>query len=387
MRAVVIFLGLLALSYASCPNQCSGHGRCGANDKCECYTQQNTPWGNRPMYSGADCSLRTCPLGSAADAIANHFEGIAPIALSKAGAAPLHARGFFDYALDSTTTLKVYLDQELMLPGPSVTINLKFTNTPGGAASGKSYFVWKYSSDSVYSPVQIPITGRVAGAEPSDQTDVMLLHPPQALGTYPTNNQIETGIRVWINSANSLFDGDEYTFTVNRGTGYHWIGSNDNTLHQARECSHRGTCDSATGKCKCFVGFGGEACQRTECPNSCSGHGVCQDQFHFRADADSLDQVSNNFGHAYGTYLDLFTEPFDAHRAMGCKCDIGYRGPDCSLIECPSGGDPLTTSSAEEGNEIARDCSGRGICDYSVGQCKCFKGYFGERCESQTNFV
>lgn len=45
--------------------------------------------------------------------------------------------------------------------------------------------------------------------------------------------------------------------------------------HQPSECSSRGTCDRALGLCTCFVGFEGAACQRTSCPNDCSGHGVC----------------------------------------------------------------------------------------------------------------
>jgi hypothetical protein len=36
------------------------------------------------------------------------------------------------------------------------------------------------------------------------------------------------------------------------------------------------------------------------------------------------------------------------------------------------------------GNTAGRDCSGRGICDYSSGDCKCFSGYYGTQCEYQT---
>jgi hypothetical protein len=43
--------GLIAAANAMCPNSCSGNGKCGQFDKCECH--QN--------WQGPDCSLRTCP--------------------------------------------------------------------------------------------------------------------------------------------------------------------------------------------------------------------------------------------------------------------------------------------------------------------------------------
>lgn len=42
------------------------------------------------------------------------------------------------------------------------------------------------------------------------------------------------------------------------------------------ECSDAGLCDRDTGECRCFDGYDGSACQRSACPNDCSGHGQCR---------------------------------------------------------------------------------------------------------------
>lgn len=51
MKTVIAFLiAGIALVSASCPNMCSGHGSCAADDVCQCWNG----------YIGADCSLRSC---------------------------------------------------------------------------------------------------------------------------------------------------------------------------------------------------------------------------------------------------------------------------------------------------------------------------------------
>jgi hypothetical protein len=143
------------------------------------------------------------------------------------------------------------------------------------------------------------------------------------------------------------------------------------------ECANRGRCDRKTGGCKCFPGYTGKACQRTTCPNNCSGRGSCL----------SLKEIAEKRAAETGyaaltgfTYASIqYGTAWDAERILGCDCDAGYRGADCSRIECPSGTDPL----GGPGSESGRACSGRGSCDFSAGVCKCFRGFFGSSCEKQ----
>merc|ERR1712146_762742 len=46
-----------------------------------------------------------------------------------------------------------------------------------------------------------------------------------------------------------------------------------------------------------------------------------------------------------------YTDPWDADKHVGCICDLGYRGPDCSLQECPTGPDVMLG----DGNSKGRD--------------------------------
>jgi len=99
------------------------------------------------------------------------------------------------------------------------------------------------------------------------------------------------------------------------------------SAHYYMECSNKGTCDRATGECQCFDGYDGVACQRASCPgypNSCSGHGVCKTK-------EQLARADN--GNVYKLW--------DRASTMGCECDAGYFGPDCSERSCKYGIDPL----------------------------------------------
>jgi len=101
----------------------------------------------------------------------------------------------------------------------------------------------------------------------------------------------------------------------------------ENSGHYYMECSNKGSCNRQTGECSCFDGYDGAACERASCPgfpNSCSGHGTCK-------------TISQLAAADYGNVYKLW----DRDSTMGCDCDAGYYGADCSLRDCKHGVDPL----------------------------------------------
>lgn len=145
-----------------------------------------------------------------------------------------------------------------------------------------------------------------------------------------------------------------------------------NNHNKMTECSSRGRCDRSNGKCACEVGYEGKACQRQSCPNQCSGNGVCKTL----KEIAKLNSENNLWDSLSGmNYANIrYSFAWDANMVRGCECDKGFRGPDCSIKECPSSADPM----GGQGSESGRECSGRGLC--VEGICQCFKGFFGTDC-------
>lgn len=119
-----------------------------------------------------------------------------------------------------------------------------------------------------------------------------------------------------------------------------WVDSPNRSgrFHKYAECAGRGLCDRQTGECQCFDGYEGKACQRSTCPNDCSGHGTCEyveDLFY----ADTWNEYAKS-----GFFTDPKTFPYhnwDEHKSRACKCDATYGDVDCSKRMCPYGTDVL----------------------------------------------
>merc|ERR1719262_1732101 len=156
-----------------------------------------------------------------------------------------------------------------------------------------------------------------------------------------------------------------------------WADTADGTnqAHYYAECGNKGLCDRKTGECKCFDGYEGKGCRRSTCPDACSGHGTCEYIEELAGDyqdrrygpgnwmqdmscesarstlADSSACKTGNLITSAVTARHANTDVshghlyqlWDAGKIQGCKCDLGYDGPDCSHRVSPHGDDPLTT--------------------------------------------
>lgn len=143
-----------------------------------------------------------------------------------------------------------------------------------------------------------------------------------------------------------------------------WAGSPNatDTAHaDYTECSNMGLCNRQNGKCRCEVGFWGDACQYMVCPgflkgDECSGHGLC-------VSMEEAAELKND--------ISLFRETtykniWDHDMIRGCACDYGWEGFDCSQKSCPKGDDPGTTGQINEVQVVECRCPGTCSGNFSV---------------------
>jgi len=109
-------------------------------------------------------------------------------------------------------------------------------------------------------------------------------------------------------------------------------------FHRYAECAGRGICNRASGECECFSGYEGKGCQRTTCPNDCSGHGTCEfiEDLYYGATWNDYSKIGF---HADPKTFDYHL--WDVYKSRACVCDATYGDYDCSKRMCPYGTDVL----------------------------------------------
>merc|ERR1712093_40680 len=96
---------------------------------------------------------------------------------------------------------------------------------------------------------------------------------------------------------------------------------------------------------------------------------------------------------------DLMTETtsrsFEKDPTTGLfRCGPGFTGSDCTQLKCPFSMSFATSNIGKDwicqkdttfdNQHVYRECGGRGLCDRSTGECKCFPSFTGEGCRRTT---
>ena len=161
--------------------------------------------------------------------------------------------------------------------------------------------------------------------------------------------------------------------------GSAWVGygagGTDDVHSVLAECSGVGTCSALTGRCACPPGFAGEACGVLACPVAsglpCGGRGRCLSMAAAAAEGNSAGALA--LPHAASTY-----SGWEAQRVLGCACDSGWGGADCSQAQCLEGPDPMLAAQAlPEVQTLACACAGGTA--YCSGEGAAFSVALGSR--------
>lgn len=120
-----------------------------------------------------------------------------------------------------------------------------------------------------------------------------------------------------------------------------WVDTPDKSgsHHKYAECSNRGICNRESGECECFPGYEGGACQRTACPNDCSGHGRCTYIQNLPYATVYQDFEKGNFFEEEPKTFTYYQ--WDGSKTRGCVCDPEYGDIDCSKRMCQYGTDVM----------------------------------------------
>jgi len=381
MMKFVVAAAVVGLAAARCPNDCSGHGTCGASDMCTC--QRN--------WMAADCSERVCPFGlsfvdtpqgdldgdsNVEKTMFHTFDGVAAcgdtddttdfnnwcyedanswgvLAITRDDR-KLSATGFDFGCFGSSTTGQA---QSTFCEGVSKgdMITIEGTTTANGR-NNDGWFIVEQTNTCLDQGMN-PNCVKSNADKPS---------PYGVKTTLNTNYKQQASISTWIivedhrgeiptslGATTHRFHGDtgvetlqdessaSATITV-RGHPVQWSNqleseyyphdAQEDEAHFYAECSNKGHCNRKTGECECLAGYEGVGCERTACPEGCSGHGVCE---------ALADLVHGNDPYA-------LWDGTNVPKTYGCVCDARWSGPDCASRVCPVGDDPLTTGQIDE---------------------------------------
>ena len=324
-------------AHGLCPNQCSGHGSCGAWDRCTCYAN----------WQEGDCSLRTCPYKKAfADTKDTSTTGREPHYYAECS-----GKGICDRATGQCTCFQGYEGKgcdRLACPGGSDCSGHGECKLMSQQNSG--YSDWDASK------IQVCVCDPAWTGPDCNQRMCKYGDDPMSVfdanGAQTQTNEVQF---VKIKSTAAITAAGAFTLKYTDWAGETWTtwpifydtlsaidveealeGLPDRVIPTVTVTMYSGIPDAATAGKGFYVTF------------------------------SSADTPGNQ------PVLQIDGTACTAH---GCQ---PY------LVGLATGG-TLTLEVAEtDGTEERQECAGRGKCNTETGLCECFDGFYGESCSMQT---
>ncbi|KAL7541763.1 hypothetical protein ACHAXR_011191 [Thalassiosira sp. AJA248-18] len=329
MKALLVsasFLLFGPVCFGQCPNRCSVNGVCNNLGTCECASG----------FTGGDCSVRSCPSGSAFSDVAQTADTAHQDTICSGRGSCVDGNCACNDGFTGVACERTQCKNDCSHRGRCVSMHQLVETTRNHESQQYSYDQW--DADKIYGCIcDLGYTG------------------------------YDCSLRV---CPSGFSGGDCSLRTCKKGLA--WFGypsANDVAHDEEVECSSSGNCHRTVGECSCNDGFFGAACEYMGCAGedpeqSCSGHGTCLSMrelglLHTNADTSPSPITYGSDPNGAATW--------DADRIFGCSCDVGFEGYDCSLRTCPQGIEPSTSES--------HTCSRKGVCNHQTGKCKCFAGW------------
>jgi hypothetical protein len=134
-------------------------------------------------------------------------------------------------------------------------------------------------------------------------------------------------------------------------------------------CAGRGICITADGTCSCYDA-NGDTYDSSNGYGAAGGRGDC-------GYISSGSTVSSCPGATACTENGVCDED-----TFTCSCNAGWEGGDCSLRSCPTGKSWFSYPSEDDKAHFDyATCSNMGICDTGTGNCICRENFYGQSCE------
>ncbi|KAJ1455866.1 tenascin-like protein [Pelagophyceae sp. CCMP2097] len=437
---MIFALGLVVLAaavdgagFAACPNLCSGHGNCPTTRECECIAG----------WTGADCSLRTCPFGAAWTDAPSMVLGID----SGHNQAECSNRGVCDRVAGEC------ICEDGRFDGAACERNVCPNVCTGrGRCQSMQYFASKkdkglgvvfpyeeiWDSEKLFGCVcdsgqgapdcsqrkcptgDDPLTGTVFDTLTQSvewQNVFCKANSGTATLTFRgfTTAKIpfdasESEVQAFLEALDSVHDTYGAGVSVsNSGQDFCSIKGVTTAVRFLQDFGNLPLLFADGSKLGLNIGSSGASIKVTEVQagskedDICSNRGICDDESgncgcnDFLTTSDGFGNAGQrgDCGHATQAIQSCpeAESPCNLHgKCRGkptfrCDCQAGWTGSDCSLMTCPLGKSwfarPTKANYAHMSDSFV-ECSNMGICDRAVGACSCMDGFEGGSCNVMT---